>query len=251
MKKLSRNLYFKLLTVCFAFVLFLAILFLFPSREHSLKPALLQHSDSAETKNEVQQRTIPRAGFKPAVTTLFWVGEPSNAENAYIPNDKSAWDSFWQEHYGGVDDPNGRCDFYPCTFIPKENPFYVALPYTDYSADDNFKKSVEQIPWYMPLPIGESYLKNRWVEIEYNGRVCFGQWEDTGPNEDDDFGYVFGNSTIPKNTFGARAGLDVSPALWTCLGLAENEVTYWKFINQTDVPNGPWKRIVTTRSVSH
>ena len=30
--------------------------------------------------------------FKSAMTTLFWVGEPSNAENNFIPNHESYWD---------------------------------------------------------------------------------------------------------------------------------------------------------------
>ena len=43
--------------------------------------------------------------FKLAMTTLFWVGERSNAENNFIPNHESYWDQDWQTSYGGVDDP--------------------------------------------------------------------------------------------------------------------------------------------------
>jgi len=32
-------------------------------------------------------------GFKSTMTTLFWVGEPSDADNDFIPNDVSYWDN--------------------------------------------------------------------------------------------------------------------------------------------------------------
>jgi hypothetical protein len=38
--------------------------------------------------------------FKSTMTTLFWVGEPSDADNAFIPNNASYWDKDWQRHYG-------------------------------------------------------------------------------------------------------------------------------------------------------
>lgn len=71
--------------------------------------------------------------FKSAMTTLFWVGERSNAENNFIPNHESYWDTDWQTSYGGVDDPEHRNGYWPAGFRPKENPFYVALPYGEFS----------------------------------------------------------------------------------------------------------------------
>ena len=73
------------------------------------------------------------APFKETVTTLFWVGEASGEENAFIPNDQSYWDQDWQDHYGGVDDPESRSGHWPADFKPKENPFYVALPYGEFN----------------------------------------------------------------------------------------------------------------------
>src|SRR6185437_5935016 len=35
-------------------------------------------------------------GFKSTMTTLFWVGEPFDADNDFIPNDVSYWDNQWQ-----------------------------------------------------------------------------------------------------------------------------------------------------------
>jgi hypothetical protein len=171
-------------------------------------------------------RSVP-SEFKPATTTLFWVGEPSNAENNFIPNHESYWDKDWQASYGGVDDPEYRNDYWPAGFRPNENPFYVALPYSEFTDADSLKTSVRLIPWYRsglsPL------LKNRRVEIRWNGLSCFAQWQDVGPCGEDDFDFVFGNATMPLNTFDARAGLDVSPAVRHYLRMSHNELTYWRF----------------------
>ena len=50
----------------------------------------------------------------------------------------------------------------------------------------------------------------------------------------------------PKNTFEAKAGLDVSPAVWHYLGMNDNEFTTWRFADAAEVPLGPWTEIVTT-----
>jgi hypothetical protein len=183
--------------------------------------------------------------FKVTMTTLFWVGEPSNAENAFIPNDQSYWDKDWQENYGGVDDPLRRSGHWPADFTPRQNPFYVALPYGEFNErGDALKRNARHVPWYRsgldPL------LKNRWVEISRGGRSCFAQWQDVGPCGEDDFEFVFGRASTPRNTFDARAGLDVSPAVWHHLGMHDNGLAAWRFAEAGDVPEGPWTEIVTT-----
>ena len=179
------------------------------------------------------------------MTTLFWVGEPSDADNGFIPNDVSYWDKDWQLNYGGVDDPDNRIGFWPAGFRPKENPFYVALPYGEFelTRGHDLRRDAKDIPWYRhdvaPL------LKNHWVEIKFGDRTCYAQWEDVGPSEVDDFDYVFGAAN-PRNTFGLKAGLDVSPAVWHYLGMDDNEVSAWRFAEVADVPSGPWTEVVTT-----
>ena len=131
--------------------------------------------------------------FKVTMTTLFSVGEPSNEENDFIPNDQSYWDKDWQENYGGVDDPERRNRHWPAGFTPKQNPFYVALPYGEFTEQgDALKHNARHVPWYRsgldPL------LKNRWVEIRRNDRSCFAQWQDVGPCGEDDFDFVFGTA---------------------------------------------------------
>ncbi|MBP9710753.1 MAG: hypothetical protein KBD50_00590 [Candidatus Pacebacteria bacterium] len=204
--------------------------------------------------NDVSSSTDPlqlAPVYKTTLTTQFWVGEVSDESNGFIPNHESYWDDQWMQHFGGVDDPECRKGFYPCGFTPKENPFYVALPYGEYEEESDgltLKSSTRLIPWFSPES-SQELLKNRWVEVRYGNKTCYGQWQDVGPFLTDDFTYVFG-SDAPHNTFGVGAGLDVSPALWDCLGLTTNEITKWRFVSASEVPAGPWKEIITTRGVS-
>ena len=188
--------------------------------------------------------------YKEALTTVFWVGERANSSNDHIANDASAWDEAWELHFGGYDDPECRDGYHPCDFTPKENPFYVALPYDFVDKEGKVKASAQNIPWYAAsIRDDKPLLKNQWVEVTLNDRTCYGQWEDSGPGEYDDFAYVFGDSTEPKNRFGVRAGLDVSPALRDCLAMDGNETTKWRFVEGEEVPEGPWREIITTRDV--
>jgi len=115
----------------------------------------------------------------------------------------------------------------PAGFTPKENPFYVALPYGEFEEDNSLKHAARSVPWYRP---GVSpLLKNRWVEIRRGEQSCFAQWEDVGPCNEDDFDYVFGEAATPLNSFDAKAGLDVSPAVWHHLGMTDNGITLIKY----------------------
>lgn len=181
--------------------------------------------------------------FKQTMTTLFWVGEPADPENAFIPNHESYWDGDWLKHFGGIDDPANRDGHWPVGFRPKENPFYVALPFGEFADDGSLKRAAREVPWYRAGT--QPLLKNRWVEIRYKGAVCYAQWQDVGPCGEDDFPFVFGDAPKPRNTFEARAGLDVSPAVWNVLGMTDNARTAWRFVAEEDVPDGPWREIVT------
>ena len=191
-----------------------------------------------------QAMAVPFNDFKSTTTTMFWVGEQSNAENAFIPNHESYWDKDWLANFGGVDDPRRRTGDWPAGFRPKENPFYVALPYGEFGSNNRLKTEARDIPWYRPGL--DPLLKNRWVEVRYNGRSCFAQWQDVGPCGEDDFAFVFGDADVPLNTFDAEAGLDVSPAVWHRLGMTDNALTEWRFVDASEVPDGPWREIVTT-----
>jgi uncharacterized protein (TIGR01370 family) len=189
-------------------------------------------------------------------TTYFWVGEPSDADNHFIPNDASAWDDLWKQHFGGVDDPNARDPlhpYWPAAFMPKENPFYFALPFNDFDKHGNQRENLAQIvPWARGVTYGplESALKNHWVKITFAGKTCYAQWEDVGPFGENDSKYVFGTSR-PKNKANQNAGLDVSPAVKDYLGLTGLNPTDWRFFfSEETVPAGPWSEIITTNQIT-
>ena len=184
--------------------------------------------------------------WKSGRATVFWVGELETEDNDHIANHKSAWDAKWVEHFGGIDDPEDRCGFVPCGFKPKENPFYVALPYDDMEEDGRRKAVNTSIPWDKP-GAKQSLLKNRWVAIRANNVTCYAQWQDVGPFEKDDADYVFGAATRPRNSKGEGAGIDLSPAVRDCLGVGGVSEVKWRHVEWHEVPNGPWKRTITKR----
>ncbi len=206
------------------------------------------------------------------VAATFWVGEifdPNAADGSQM---LSTYDSDWYGSYGGCDGNvvNGGCeteartaanDYFPTSMTPRENPFYLDVPYDDINDPTGFAQRDSVIPWAGSEPYRShrgdqnfSYLKNRWVQLTRGGRTCFGQIQDAGPGEYHDAAYVFGsNDARPANTRYGGAGLDVSPALTGCLGFPEingiNAKVDWRFVEEREVPAGPWTRIVTTSGV--
>ena len=192
--------------------------------------------------------------------TVFWIGEPvgngSSEDNAL-----SAYDDEWLAHYGGFDEYRYRRtpenNYFPPDFYPEENPFYLDLPYDDLNVTANRNNRTQVIPWAIgKTDPGDSYsfMKNRWVRLEKNGRICYGQNEDAGPYVYNDANYVFGTQDQrPKSTLANNAGLDVSPALRDCLGFkdlnSDSDKVNWQFVDDEDVPDGPWKIVVTTSGV--
>ena len=177
------------------------------------------------------------------VTTVFWIGEQSTANNP-VPNNKSSWDANWSANYGGYDTPDAgsRRNYIPASFVPRQNPFYVALPYNDVTHGQFKPEAALVIPWFKQSYTGQgqSVCKGRWLAIRKGNRVCYAQWEDCGPFRTDHFQYVF-QSERPKPNLNRGAGLDVSPAIRDYLGLQSTDVTDWQFVEVRDVPSGPWR----------
>jgi hypothetical protein len=177
------------------------------------------------------------------VTTVFWIGEPPGGNN-FTPNCSSSWDANWTRSYGGYDNPNpeSRRNFLPVSFTPRQNPFYVALPYNDVTRGTTKPEARVVIPWFREAfrREGQSVCRDRWVAVRSRtGRVAYAQWSDCGPFRTDHWQYVFGLDR-PKPNLNGGAGLDVSPAMRDYLGLQSTDVTDWKFVDLKDVPNGPW-----------
>jgi hypothetical protein len=208
------------------------------------------------------------------VATTFWVGEifDPNAEDG--SQMLSTYDGKWFAHYGGCDgvSKNGSCEtekrvksngYFPRHMTPKENPFYLDLPFDDLNNSAAFARRGDVIPWadsprYAKYVTShsKSLMKNRWVQLKKGKHVCYGQIQDAGPGEYNDATYVFGTSNArPKNARYGGAGMDVSPALNGCLHFADldgdSDKVSWRFIPGSHVPDGPWREIVTRSGVTN
>jgi len=177
------------------------------------------------------------------MTTVFWVGEQPTQNNP-VPNCKSSWDVAWARNFGGYDnpDPRERRGYLPARFIPRQNPFYVALPYNDVTRGRTKPEAPRVIPWFREAFVkqGQSVCKGRWVVVRYRGRDAYAQWEDCGPFRTDHWQYVFGNQR-PLPNLNQAAGLDISPAVRDYLGMrGGKDVTSWRFVEFREVPRGPW-----------
>lgn len=181
---------------------------------------------------------------KNIVTTVFWIGEKPT-ENNPVPNRSSSWDTNWSKSYGGFDDPSParRSNYIPVKFTPRQNPFYVALPYNDKAKNGHRPEASRVVPWFKEAYQGPgvSTCKGRWIAIHKGNKTVYAQWEDAGPFRTDHWQYVFGNER-PKPNLNKGAGLDVSPAVRDYLGLGDTDVTDWKFVEFSEVPRGPWSQ---------
>jgi hypothetical protein len=199
---------------------------------------------SAPTPSDAHVENTRYPWKRKIVTTTFWIGEMPTKNNP-VPNRASSWDAHWAENYGGFDNPNSgkRHDFIPVKFTPRQNPFYVALPYNDLQKNGHKPEAARVIPWFKDAyqGPGKTVCKGRWIAIRFNNKVAYAQWEDAGPFRTDHWEYVFGNER-PKPNLNHGAGLDVSPAVRDYLGMNDTDVTDWRFVDFDEVPQGPWAK---------
>jgi hypothetical protein len=212
-------------------------------RESALAPTDMSLPKATGVTDPPPKPTVDRYPWKNSiVTTTFWIGEKPTKNNP-TPNHVSSWDMRWAENFGGTDDPDrtNRANYMPASFVPKQNPFYIALPYNDLERAGHKAEAAQVIPWFKQAyqGPGKTVLKGRWLAIRFRGKVCYAQWEDCGPFRTDHWQYVFGNER-PKPNLNRGAGLDVSPAVRDFLGMADTDVTDWKFVEFEEVPTGPW-----------
>ncbi|MBK1790123.1 hypothetical protein [Persicirhabdus sediminis] len=194
----------------------------------------------AEEAQEWQDNEHPwRRGI---TADIFYIGQkPFRGKGKDYS--KSAWDPNWQENYGGVDHPVFRKGYAPRDFIPKSNPFYIALPYNDLLANGaRCPYAAEAVPWFWKVQHteGKSVCQNRWVALHYRGKVCYAQWQDVGPYAEDDWAYVFKARYPALRLASSPAAIQVSPAVRDYLGMQKNSRISWKFIEEYEVIKGPW-----------
>ncbi|AKT52716.1 hypothetical protein ADJ73_09505 [Arsenicicoccus sp. oral taxon 190] len=208
------------------------------------------------------------------VATTFWVGEIFDPTAPDGSQRISTYDARWLAHYGGCDGVvvAGDCrterrtaanGWFPTAMTPRENPFYLDVPFDDLNDPTGFATRCRVVPWAGdPGYAGRctdrafSYLKNRWVRVVGpHGATCYGQVQDAGPGEYHNADYVFGHADQrPVNRRYGGAGMDVSPALNGCLGFRDldgsDDRVRWQWAEASEVPPGPWTRLVTTTPVT-
>jgi len=108
------------------------------------------------------------------VTTVFWVGEQAGGNNP-VPNFRSSWDLNWQGNYGGFDNPekSERRNYIPVSFVPRQNPFYCALPYNDVTHGQFKPEAPLVIPWFKQAYMGQgqSVCWHHWIAIRKGNRT--------------------------------------------------------------------------------
>ena len=183
--------------------------------------------------------------------SVFWIG-PRPDEGDTVSNKEVERSEAWAARFGGVDNPDAAAriadhdtgEFRPKDFIPRLNPFYIALPYTDIASPGNHKPEASKVvPWFASVnpKAGMSVLNGRWVQI-YNGkRSCYAQWEATGPRGGDDWEYVF-HGKPPKSAVEKGAAIGIAPSVRDYLGLQSGQKCHWRFVEAAQVPYGPWKK---------
>ncbi len=273
-----------------------------PTATATKPPATPSPSATASPSSTPAPGSTPASGSYPLhtniVSTTFWVGEMFNANLSDGSQACSTYDSQWDLHFSGVATQMlpakaagcagsyaGGCDgvwsggkcatekrtaangYFPSAMTPRENPFYLDLPFDDLNDPTAFAQRCQVIPWAKQIdPAGAhcsdgnfSYMKNHWVKIVGpNGNTCYGQIEDAGPSHGSlyhDAAYVFGSTDArPVQGQFNDAGMDVSPALNGCLGFAEldgeNDHVTWQFVDALNVPAGSWTKVVTTSGVT-
>ena len=92
------------------------------------------------------------------VATTFWVGEVFDANASDGSQVISTYDSKWWEHYGGCDgvvvDEECRTEarsadngYFPRHMTPRQNPFYLDLPFDDINNSTAFAQRSSVVPW--------------------------------------------------------------------------------------------------------
>jgi len=122
------------------------------------------------------------------------------------------------------------------------------------------KKSISSIYWKDSEKwTGKSMVKGRWVKISYNGKTTYAQWADAGPYYYDDADYVFGTSKPMIQQIGSdspNAGIDLSPSAMLSLGVtltsygANLTNVSWQFVDFANVPDGPWKKYISSNATN-
>jgi len=159
----------------------------------------------------------------------------------------------------------------PASVVPLK-PDYKKIYSADYQRDvvvttavstvnyEKRKNTISKIYWKdSEVWTKKSMVKARWLKITYNGKTTYAQWGDAGPYYYDDVDYVFGTAKPAIQTLSTdypNAGIDLSPAVMLYLGVSLSSTganisnVTWQFVDFADVPEGPWKKYISTNAVN-
>lgn len=227
--------------------LFLSLPVLGPSgAKHEQAPEVLTASSNNEpAKTEAPMTQVATHPLhENIITTVFWVGEAPSNDNGRISNHQTEWDPDPVKRLGYTDSPDlARLPSgHPVGRSPNHNDFYCALPLGEYNENGLVKAEREASYWAdqaSSLNDGQSLFKGRWVKVMHGDKTAFLQVLDTGPFSWSDRSYVWG-SAKPSNALGEKAGIDISPAAATFLGVDGSSKIHWQFVDQAQVEHGPW-----------
>jgi hypothetical protein len=211
-----------------------------------LPAATSQEVDEATAAGTPTPQTSSYPLHENIITTVFWIGETPSNDNGQISNLETEWDPDPVKRLGYNDSidlvrlPSGH----PVGRTPSHNDFYVALPLGEFNESGPVAKQRASSYWASEatkLTDDESLFKGRWVSVTHKGKMALLQIVDTGPFTWSDPNYVWG-SAKPSNTAGLGAGLDVSPAVASYLGIDGSATVNWQFIDASAAAkiDGPW-----------
>ena len=94
--------------------------------------------------------------------------------------------------------------YFPAAMTPKQNPFYLDLPFDDMNDPAAFAHGARSFRGPTTRPVRRDGEPKRDLHEEPVGedqrgdRICYGQIQDAGPGEYDDAEYVFGSEDAPE-----------------------------------------------------
>ena len=128
---------------------------------------------------------------------------------------------------------------------PRKTPFTWRSLIMTFPEGSIRRRASRVIPWFRReyAGKGQSVCKGRWVQIVYNKRSCFAQWEDCGPFTTEDWPYVFGDKASPSIPRTKGRALTSPLPYATIWALREEQPlstgALWNFYR---IPRGPWSK---------
>jgi hypothetical protein len=103
-----------------------------------------------------------------------------------------------------------------------EPPFLVAIPFDAWMHD--------------PLPLAS----DRWVCLQFRGKLCFARWRGIGALEADRKNLFRVESFTDADSSSGEPAIELSPAVRAHLGAQAGDIVLWRRVRHTELADGPW-----------